>query len=251
MRALRRKFIAEHADLQRARLLEIGAMDSPTFPELDGRYLDWFSQEELRAAIANNPNRIPKRVVSPDYVVKTKHFAAEVSDSFDIVIANHVVEHIADPVSWLQEIAKLVPAGGGLFLAVPDRRYTFDYLRPVSTAVDLLRAHEEDLERPSRWQVLESIFYHRPVRAPDFWDGGYQEKLRKSRFSLDEAVARSARADDEYLDVHCHVFSFETFSALIDDLSVGGFIDWTLADLRDVPDGSNEFHAYMQRTFAS
>lgn len=246
MRQARREFIEERLDVDGAAMLEIGAMDSATFPERDSRYLDWFSREELRKALAGNPHRAPDRVVEPDYVVKQKRFAAAVPARFDAVIANHVLEHIADPIRWLEQIAELSPEGN-LFLALPDRRYTFDYLRPVSTVADFLRAYAEDLERPSRWQMLEAIFYHRPIRAGDVWGGDYAEKLERGRFPLDTALALAAKADREYVDVHCHVFSASSFPDLIEDLGAGGFIGWRVADLQDVAQGANEFYAHLVR----
>jgi SAM-dependent methyltransferase len=247
MRPVRRDFISRHLAVKRSSLLEIGAMDSPTFPDRDAKYLDWFSREELQAAIAGNPNRLPERVVAPDYVVKEKRFAAQVGERFDAVIANHVIEHIADPIAWLEEVGKLVTDEGSLFLTVPDRRFTFDYVRPVSTAPQLMRAHLEDLQRPSRWQALESLFHWRPIRAADVWDGGYEEKLKRRRFTLDEAWHASAKAEREYVDVHCHVFTFDRFGSLIEDLADGGFIGWRIGATRDVEPGGNEFYAWLRR----
>lgn len=247
MRPQRREFVKARVDLDGSAILEVGAMDSPTFPELDVRYLDWFSRDELQAMIAGNPNRIPERVVEPDYIVKDKEIGRSVSDSFDVVIANHVLEHIADPIYWLQQIAALTNSGGGLCLAVPDRRYTFDYLRPVSTAVDLLRAHVEDLQQPSRWQMLESTFHYRPVRAADVWGGDVERKLAAGRGTLDAAYAKSTKAEREYVDVHCHVFTCETFPALIDDLASAGYIAWRMADIRDVERDGNEFLVHLTR----
>jgi hypothetical protein len=244
VRRARREFIEERLDVGSAAMLEIGAMDSPTFPERDSRYLDWFSREELQKALAGNPNRAPDRIVEPDYVVKQKRFAAAVPARFDAVIANHVLEHVADPILWLEQVGELSPAGN-LFLTVPDRRYTFDYLRPVSTAADFLRAYAEDLERPSRWQMLEAIFYHRPVRANDVWGGDFSEKLEHRRFQLDTALATSAKADREYVDVHCHVFTSSSFADLIEDLAVGGFIGWRVAAVQDVAQGANEFYVHL------
>lgn len=224
-----------------ASILEIGAMDSPTFPDRDSRYLDWFTREELQAAIADNPRRLPERVVDPHYVVKQKRFAAEVGDRFSLIIANHVLEHIADPITWLQELRTLAP-DGSLFLAVPDRRYTFDYLRPVSTAGDVLRAYHDDLERPSRWQMFDAIFYHRPILADAAW-GGDLSRVVEQRFDIAEALDRSLQAEREYVDVHCHVFTADSFATLMRDLTP--LTGWRVDEVGDVAVGANEFYAWL------
>jgi 2-polyprenyl-3-methyl-5-hydroxy-6-metoxy-1,4-benzoquinol methylase len=248
VRSRRREFIEAAVALGGGTsILEIGAMDAPTYPERDARYLDWFSGDELRERHSANPRRANERIVDVDYVVKEKRFAAAVAERFDVVIANHVIEHVADPIGWLGEIAQITRDGGSLFLAVPDRRYTFDYLRPVSTAADVVRASEEGLERPSRWQMLEAIFYHRPIQAADAWEGRLEEKLATARFTLEEALAHAARAEREYVDVHCHVFTADSFGPLVRDLADGGLIGWRLAGLAGVAEGGNEFLAWLVR----
>lgn len=246
VRDARRDFIDRRLNLAGAAVLEVGAMDTPTYPDRNVRYLDWFSAAELREMHGHSPHRALDRIVDPQYVVKQKLFAAEIPDRFDLLIANHVIEHIADPIRWLAELATLAKPGGSLMLSVPDRRYTFDYLRPVSSAADFLRAHAEDLQKPSRWQMLESIYYHRPIRAEDVWGGRLEEKLETRRFTLDQALAHAARADREYADVHCHVFTTESFEALMSDLAGGEMTPWRLTDVSDVRTGSNEFHALLR-----
>ena len=241
-RQARRQFIEQRVNVRAARILEIGAMDSPTFPERDPIYLDWFSHEELEASLAGNPRRRADRIVDPHYVVKRKRFAADIPERPDLIIANHVVEHIADPITWFQELRALAPKGN-LFLSIPDRAFTFDFLRPTSTVADLLRAHAEDLERPSKWQMLESIFYYRPLRADDVWAGDFS-KLEHSRYSVKAALKESERAEREYVDIHCYVFTAESFGRLISDLAET--IGWRISALGDVAYGSNEFCVWLR-----
>ena len=169
------------------------------------------------AELAENPRHTADRIVDPEYVVKDKRFAEHIDARFDVVIANHVIEHVADPITWLQQIRVVAPHGD-LFLAVPDRRHTFDYLRPDSTIAPMLRAHSEDLQQPSRWQLLDTLFYYRPFRAENAWAGDFAP-LEKPRFTVTEALKRSLQADDEYVDTHCHMFSAPSFAGLIADLS--------------------------------
>ena len=174
--------------------------------------------------------------------MKHKQFATQIDIEFDVVIASHVIEHLADPITWLQQIHAVVP-NGDLFLAVPDRRYTFDYLRPDSTVAHLLQAQHEDLQRPTRWQLLDSLFYHRPLLAEDAWAGDFAA-LQESRFTITEALEQSRKADVEYVDTHCHVFSAGSFARLMEDLSeVSG---WSPVEVSDVRQGSNEFYAWLK-----
>lgn len=252
VRHQRQRFLAEHFELQPLSVLEIGAMDAPTWlgdPRPRRlRYLDWFSGGELAAMHRGNPNRQPERQVRVDYVVKEKHFASHVSERFDLVVANHVLEHIADPITWLAEVAAVTEPGGHLCMAVPDRHYTFDYLRPESTVVELLRAHEEDLSRPDYWQYLESLYLYRPLKAPDCWPGPPPaEQLSAARFDLATAMQRARRANEEYVDCHCFVFSEQSFEPLVSELHEAGLIPWRVAAVRGVLELGNEFMVLLQR----
>ena len=247
VRQARRRFIAEQRNLRDSRILEVGALDSPTFPEFDVSYLDWFSQDELREMVAGNPRRNPDLVVRPDFVVKTKRFAQHLQGSmsapFDAIIANHVFEHLADPLTWLQELGEVAGEDACLFLTIPDRRYTFDYMRPVSTVVDILRANVEDLECPSYWQVLEAAFYYRPFKASEAWAG--EEPRPAPRLDLQDAMAAAERAEHEYVDTHCHVFTTDSASRLFDALA--GLTGWRPFASQDVAEGSNEFYVCLRK----
>jgi SAM-dependent methyltransferase len=64
-------------------------------------------------------------------------------DSYDAVLASHVLEHIANPLGALKEWARVVRPGGYVLLIVPHRDGTFDHRRPV-TSLEHMR---EDAER--------------------------------------------------------------------------------------------------------
>lgn len=240
---LRRSFMDRHCELACADVLEIGALDEPTAPELTGvRYLDWFSTEQLRAAHATTANRHADRIVEVDYVVCKKRFSDDVAERFDVVIANHVIEHIADPIAWLHELARITTATATLFLAVPDRNFTFDFLRSESTAVDLLRAHDEGLERPDVWQILDSLYHHRQLRAADFWDRPFPAEKLARRFTFDEAIALARRhAAKEYADVHCFVYTAASFPGIMEALREADLTAWEVREIAPVAHGHQEF----------
>ena len=69
-------------------------------------------------------------------------------ESFDFVIINHVLEHLYDPISAIGECFRVLRTGGSLVLAVPDKRFTFDKKRPLTSAKTLLERHKSSQSEP-------------------------------------------------------------------------------------------------------
>jgi SAM-dependent methyltransferase len=250
-RHARRRFLARHVDVTGLAVLEVGAFDSPTFrgPKAPTvRYLDRFGRDELAERHRHHPNRAA--AVDVDYVVTEKRFADSISDRFDLIVANHVIEHVADPITWLEQLALITRPAGHLLLSVPDRRFTFDYLRKEATVVDWLRARHDDLERPSMWQIMDSRYYYRPLKRDDFLGGAPPtEKLARRRKDLATALAEAEAAStaDSYAGVHCFAYTSSSFAALVTEVQDAGLIPWRLADIDDACAELGEFHALFSK----
>lgn len=245
----RRRFLAANVNQSIVTSLEIGALNVPTLlpNECDAKFLDWFSTEQLRARHEENTVVPPESIVPIDYVVSDTEFAPVVDQKFDLLIANHVIEHIPDLINWFGQLAQLSEPDGLLFLSVPDRRYTFDYFRPENDAVDIIEAHLEGLQRPSRFQIAKHLYYFTSLNSKRAWEGNIPEKL-EPRMSFTEALERSEKLAEGYADVHCWIFTTETFQRIIEALNSSGHITWKIAAIEDVQEGENEFRVLMQRT---
>jgi SAM-dependent methyltransferase len=57
--------------------------------------------------------------------------------AYDALLASHVLEHLANPLSALHEWKRVVHPGGLLLLVVPHRDATFDHQRPVTSLVHM------------------------------------------------------------------------------------------------------------------
>lgn len=231
-----------------AKILEIGAFDSPTFITNLGdrvKYLDWFSADELFEQHKDNPRRLVSNIVDVDYVIKNHEFADEIGERFDLIAAAHVVEHVADVVSWLQQLQTLLTERGLIYLSVPDRRYTFDFYRRTSSLLEIIRAHEERLERPSMWQIADSIYYFTRIDMAAVWSGASPPPF-EPRFTWPDTIARAERAARSYADVHCWVFTPESFKDIIAGLRECGLIDLRIRHLDPPMHGTNEFAVFLE-----
>lgn len=123
----------------RGRGLEIGALRNPLpVPNAaEVLYSDLLTAEQLAALY---PGSRP-----PDILSDSESFPTIESNSLDFVIANHVIEHLTDPIRALREWHRILREGGLLYLAVPDKRFTFDHKRRRTTREHLLEDHASQL----------------------------------------------------------------------------------------------------------
>ncbi|RXF67223.1 class I SAM-dependent methyltransferase [Hansschlegelia zhihuaiae] len=245
----RRQYLINRFGKVKPSILEVGAFDNATFRKDSGdkvRYLDFFSGPELREMHKNNPRRMPDRIVDVDFVVKSSHFAKGIREKFDLIVANHVIEHVPDAIYWLKQSHDLLRSGGLLFLAVPDRRYTFDYFRPETRATEMIRAHSDKLEKPDVWQLMDHFYYHQKVDLEAIWQGKPPKDFRP-RFSLERAVKMAKEQSKVYTDAHCWVFTPASFRRCVGDLRSAGHCTLEIDAIEDTVQGSNEFWATLKK----
>jgi SAM-dependent methyltransferase len=74
-------------------------------------------------------------------------------DSYDFVLASHVIEHIPDPIAALKEWARV--ARRYIVLVVPHRDRTFDRDRELTPLSELVERHESGFtsEEDRHWSV--------------------------------------------------------------------------------------------------
>ena len=134
--------------------IEIGALHNPLEIPKSARvrYVDHLAVDELRTQypeLANEP------LVSVDVVDDGERLGKIGDATQDFVIANHFLEHCEDPLGALGNMIRVLRPGGVLYLAVPDKRYTFDVDRPVTPTDHLLRDHRDGPEGSRRGHYEE------------------------------------------------------------------------------------------------
>jgi SAM-dependent methyltransferase len=233
--------------------LEIGPLCWPVVTKAHGRifYSDHLSTDELRKKYASDKNVDHDRIVSVDFVTGSRSLLETVGhgQSFDYVIASHVIEHVPDPITFLQELTSLIRVGGHICLVIPDRRYTFDYYRPVSQFSELVEAHLLKRTKPSPGQVFNFFSRKAIVNAEEAWAGRYDAEPPMIESPLGHALdwAKEAARGDRYLDVHCFVYTPRSFVEVLKCCFELGFIDLRVARFWDTDINQNEFIIILER----
>jgi len=118
--------------------IEIGALDGPLEvpPTAEVKYIDRFPVSELRKQYPelNSAHFVDVDIVDDGEVLRTIGDASQ-----DFVIANHLLEHCQDPIGALCNMFRVLKLNGILYMAVPDKRFTFDVGRPVTPIHHLLQ----------------------------------------------------------------------------------------------------------------
>jgi SAM-dependent methyltransferase len=81
-------------------------------------------------------------------------------DTFDAIIASHVIEHLVDPIGFFNSAWRLLKEDRRVALAVPDKRLCFDCLRPVSTTGQLIATWRSKRRLHSLASVFDHSAYH-------------------------------------------------------------------------------------------
>ena len=223
--------------------LELGPLTSPVVTREMGRvhYLDHVDTAALRARYASHDGFDVDAIVAIDHVIGDGTIASAVGEAapFDYVVASHVIEHVPDPVRWLDDIHRVLRPGGIVALAVPDHRRCFDALRSPSVTADIVAAHLTGATVPTARQVYDhyagAVAWHGHIA----WNEEPVFAELVPVHSEDEALARARAvvATGVYDDVHCWVFTPRSFTTVFEALQRRGLVRFALDHVSDTVGG--------------
>ncbi len=124
--------------------IEIGALDYPLRVPRGAhvRYVDHLDETGLRE-VHSGTLRDGRPLVVPDIVDDGARLERFADASLDFVVANHMLEHVEDPIAALEHQLRVLRQHGILYLTLPDARHSFDSPRNRTTVEHLLRDHRE------------------------------------------------------------------------------------------------------------
>jgi SAM-dependent methyltransferase len=252
-------------DVKTMRGLEIGPLANPRVRKDQGDvlYVDHTDTEGLRRKYADNSvlKDYLDQIVDIDFVIGdglSIHEVVADQAPFDYVIASHLIEHIPDPVTWLSDIASVLRPSGILSLVIPDKRFTFDINRQTTEIGELVDAYLRRLQKPSFKQAYDFISKEitEIVDPSAVWEGtaDFAGVVRSDVPDPDVAalqLCRTIESSDQYVDVHCSVFTPDSFLGLHEKLARLGLIEFEVAHFVPTEFNQLEFHISLRRTDAS
>jgi 2-polyprenyl-3-methyl-5-hydroxy-6-metoxy-1,4-benzoquinol methylase len=199
--------------------IEIGALNAPLLVRdgVDVRYVDRAPIEVLRdhyRELGAQP------LVSPSIIGHANDLSALSDDSVDFVIANHLLEHLEDPIGGLQEMLRVIRPGGTLFMALPDPRVTFDVDRALTTA-----EHVVDEFRNGTQRTRQSHFEDWVAKAEPHVEWMQQAGVGTGPMRVRELM------EMDY-SIHFHVWRPDTFLVLIVAAMTEAHLELELVDFK-------------------
>ena len=212
--------------------LEIGPSYDPLVPKSSGarietvdhvgrdelitKYRDW-GLDDARSA----------RIEPVDYIWNGGSLldVIEARASYDYIVAAHVIEHSVDLVQFLSDCEALLTDTGRIALIVPDKRFTFDRFRPVSTVGEVLEAHHAGKEYHPLSALVDHQLYACGRDGALGWSATDDRPL-ELQFPDCSGVAEAIRDGLEqrsYRDTHRWQFTPTSFRLLISDLALLGY----------------------------
>jgi SAM-dependent methyltransferase len=247
-----RELIRKDLPFDRASVMEIGPLNKPFIrkDETNVIYVDHADTATLRQKYAVGHGFDPAEIVDVD-AVWGRNSLADCLDGrkVDYVIASHVVEHVPDLITWLKELSSILNESGEIRLVVPDKRFTFDYTRRPTEMPEVIEAYVRRARRPQLWNILDHVLNVRSVDGHAAWEGPLDLDRIPNLHTFEQAfsLAESTIHTEDYHDVHCWVFTPESFAELMATMVQNGLMDLECREFRDTQKGTIEFAVFLRR----
>ena len=248
------EIIKKHIDFDGVGL-ELGPNVNPMFRKSHGynvKYLESRGTQELREWMKSR-NRNPSLVEEIDFILaRNMDLSGNVSgESFRWVASSHVLEHIPDFVSHLNEVYSVLEEGGVYAAIIPDRNFCFDCNKPKSSLGDVVEAYIEKRKIPRIASNIDEFRYG--ARPQGVTMGGWtaeqaQNPLIPKYPNWQDLVKRIIHDEERKESVWAgHSWRFDpiTFSEIIMDLSYLELVDLHLFQI--IPTYNMDFIALFKK----
>lgn len=235
--------------------LEIGPSLRPCAPKSLGYHVeivDHLSRQELidkYTAMGLDTSKIEE----VDYIWDGSSYSKVTgkTDSYDYIIASHVIEHVPDFVGFLRDCSNMLKVNGILSIAVPDKRFTLDHFRMVTTTGKVINDYLSD-DKYDTMGTLTDYWNHVVTRdGLTSWPRTQERQIKKKyQFIHDEEFNRKSYYESVqnkgHRDFHQNVFTPASFELLIYELWEYNLIDLNIEKLYDTT--AEEFIVTMKKT---
>jgi SAM-dependent methyltransferase len=124
------------------------------------------------------------------------------NESYDFLLASHVIEHIANPIKAVLEWKRIVRKGGLLVIVAPDRRKTYDRKRPLTTIDHVITDFKQNMTESDSTHFAEVRDLH--DLTMDSTVSNIEEHIDRTNRNLETRI------------VHHHTFDVKLLTAIME-----------------------------------
>ena len=233
-------------------VLEISPLCAPLFPQ--GPYvknLDVQSREANIQRYDNEQNSWPKDLYGKDwkdhfaevhYIWKGGKYSNIIKQKFMRIVGSHVIEHIPDLISWLDDLYELLLPGGQVRMLIPDMRFNWDHRRRPTELSDIIGNYLEKRQRPTFDTLFEQILFASQSlnsSSRDLWNSPPYHRKRGAEFpysAVELALFQTTWASNHsnsgnYVDAHVNRWRASSFAYQMDTLYKLKLVKFQLVNL--------------------
>ncbi|CAG1771071.1 putative S-adenosylmethionine-dependent methyltransferase [uncultured bacterium] len=172
--------------------IEIGAGHNPVQvdPSCDVKYVDKLSSKEFRDAFPELPD---PRITEADIIADVAKDGLRViaDSSVDFIIASHILEHLPDPLGFLKECYRVLRNEGVIYLAIPDKNFTFDKDRERTKLEHIIKDFRNGVINVDEEHLIDFLKFAARMKIPD------SKEERSSLFNK-----------ELYRSIHVHIWTW-------------------------------------------
>jgi SAM-dependent methyltransferase len=236
--------------------LEIGALASPVLGAKANKtntnlfYLDHLSTRGLKDKYQNDPSVNIDEIVEVDFVCPDGDIIKSVKGKkFDYVIASHVIEHAPNFLKFLSNIFDVLKPGGFAFFVIPDKRFTFDLNRPLTSFGNVLENYLSYAVKPSVGAVYDHFSTAIKLDAGKVWTGtvdlSNSSRLTSSMYAWE--MANNVKKNGDYIDVHVNIFTPYSFFEILKGAIEHDIVTFEVKNFQDTLPGQLEFMVALKK----
>lgn len=210
----------------KGRGIEFGALHKPLDVDATSTRMHYADRLERDAALTLFPEleEFAADFVTPDVILDFNGGDYEQlrEYAFDFFVANHFIEHLVNPIQFLVGLNQVMKSEALLFLTVPDKDFTFDSARDLTTNEHLWREYERGERHLSNAHIREFLKNKAPVTVvhPAIQSYFRQHGLplsyyKGNRLPLNPVKRRRLYEFHRERSIHVHVWNRRTFDEFL------------------------------------
>lgn len=226
-------------------VIEIGPSFNPLAPRSEGWNTKIIDHLDRKGLIEKYSDQQVQLIEEVDFVWSSGPIETavpiELHGTFDACVASHLVEHTPDFVGFFASMAKLVKPGGLIAVAVPDRRFMFDYFQPLTLTDRILEAHWEKRTRHTKGTIFSDGAYKTQNNGMIAWSPHHAltdfsfvgpTVIELAKFATDASTDENG----PYIDCHVWRFTPASLKLIMLELSLLDLFPFTLIEMQEPSD---------------